>query len=56
MKILRGSWLVAAVSALTLSWTDAQAQVKAGAQFRVNTYTTFDQQRPAVAVEKDGDA
>jgi hypothetical protein len=47
--------VVVAAGIFTLAWTDVQAQVKAGSQFLVNTYTTLDQQRPVIAVAKGGD-
>ena len=45
----------AAAAILTLSSIDAGAQVKAGPEFKVNTFTTDYQTRPEMAVEPDGD-
>jgi hypothetical protein len=49
------AYAVGAASVLALCAAPAQAQVKAGPEFLANTYTTADQERPAIAFEPDGD-
>jgi hypothetical protein len=46
---------VAVVAIVALSSANARAQVKAGPEFRANTYTTDDQRDPAVAESSTGD-
>jgi hypothetical protein len=48
-------YVLGAAAVLVLLAAPARAQVKAGGEFHVNTYTTNGQSRPAVAVERDGD-
>ncbi len=49
------TWAVTAAFLLALPALEARAQVKAGPEFSVNSYTTGVQDQTAVAVEADGD-
>jgi hypothetical protein len=49
------TWAVTAAALLALPAREARAQVKAGAEFRANTYVTSTQDQTAIAVEADGD-
>ena len=55
MKSRSVATTVAAAAILVLSSIDAGAQVKAGPEFKVNSFTTDYQTRPEAAVEPDGD-
>ncbi len=55
--MLRARCLAFLAGLLTVTLTAAHAQppLPAGAEFQVNTYTTDQQEDPAVAVDADGD-